>query len=53
MDYMEFFKKQNTGSLTKEEKPLSFSQLIDIINTDYNEDILSQNNQRCAGGYSI
>lgn len=52
-NYQRFFEKQNVTPLSGQEKVLSFNELIDIINVEYNEDKMVEQNQRYAGGYSI
>lgn len=52
-NYQKFFEQQNVTPLTEKEKVLSFNELIDIINLEYNEEKMVEQNQRYAGGYSI
>ena len=50
-NYMKFFKEQD-GHLTKNPS-LSFSELIDIINTEYKEEMFTDSKQDYIGGYKI
>lgn len=52
-NYLRFFDKMKDKKVSKEEKALSFNELIDIINTDYSNDKHFDNSLEYAGGYKI
>ena len=53
-NYLRFFDNlQKEAKDGKKISALSFHQLIDIINTDYDSEETDYSNEDCAGGYSI
>jgi phage terminase large subunit len=53
-NYLKFFDKLNNERKSKTNENLSFRELIDIINTEYNSEQYSKNtNKSYAGGYKL
>ncbi len=51
--YSRFFNKMKTEKSNSKNDTLSFKQLIDIINTEYEDEQLNSNSLDYAGGYKI